>query len=114
MRQDAEAICRAALDVVRPQGLVSAAVLDSDHTPLSRARRIIVVGAGKAGAPMSEGLKERLGDLWPKIEGAVSVPAPCVRTLERIRLLPGRQAGRNEPGRYTLQATNEIVDLVQS
>jgi hydroxypyruvate reductase/glycerate 2-kinase len=114
MRQDAEAICRRALDEVRPQGLVSAALTDSDRQRLSLARRIIVVGAGKAGAAMSEGLEQCLGDLLSKVEGLVSVPAPGARALKRIRLLPGRPAGRNEPGPDTLQATDELVDLVQS
>jgi hydroxypyruvate reductase/glycerate 2-kinase len=114
MRQDAEAICRAALDAVQPQRLVCDSISNSDRQQLSLARRIIVVGAGKAGAAMSEGLKQCLGDLSPMVEGAISVPTPSVRALERIRLLPGRQAGRNEPGPDTVQATNKIIGLVES
>src|SRR4051812_46268726 len=105
MRQDAAAIWRAALEAVRPQGLVCAAIDDRDRQELSRARRIIVVGAGKAGAAMADGLEQCLGDLLSKVEGIVSVPAPSVRALRRIRLLPGRPAGRNEPGPDTLDAT---------
>jgi hydroxypyruvate reductase/glycerate 2-kinase len=114
MRQDADAICRAALKAVRPQELVCAAIGDHDRQYLALAHRIIVVGAGKAGAAMSEGLEQYLGDLLPKVEGVVSVPAPSVRALRRIRLRAGREAGRNEPGPDTLRATNEIVGLVQS
>jgi len=114
MRQDAEAICRAALQAVRPQELVRAAINNNDRQLLALARRIIVVGAGKAGAAMSEGLEQCIGDLLSKVEGVVSVPAPGVRALERIRLLPGRHAGHNEPGPDTLHATNGIIDLVES
>jgi hydroxypyruvate reductase/glycerate 2-kinase len=114
MRQDAQAICRAALEAVRPQRLVARAMSDSDRQRLALARRIIVVGAGKAGASMSEGLEQRLGDLVSKVEGVVSVPAPSVRALKRIRLLPGRPAGQNEPGSDAVQATSEIIDLVQT
>jgi glycerate 2-kinase len=63
---------------------------------------------------MSEGLEQSLGHVLSKIEGLVSVPAPSVRVLKRIRLLPGRPAARNEPGPETLQATDEIVNLLQT
>ena len=67
---------------------------------LKRGRRIIVVGAGKAGAGMAAGLEEALGPELAKrhqLSGWINVPADCVRPLEHIHLHAARPAGVNEP-----------------
>ena len=71
-----------------------------DSWPLDQIERIVVVGAGKAGAGMAEGLERALGRQvleQKQVSGWINVPANCVRPLERIHLHAARPAGRNEP-----------------
>ena len=58
-----------------------------EEMPLRDIRRIVVVGAGKAGAGMAAGLEAALGDQLmadKQLTGWVNVPADCVRPLRRI------------------------------
>jgi hydroxypyruvate reductase/glycerate 2-kinase len=84
------------------------------HATLERARRIIVVGAGKAGAAMSAGVESALADRLDHLEGIVNVPAEAVRPLLRIRLHDARPAGTNQPTAQGVAGTREILDLVRS
>jgi hydroxypyruvate reductase len=82
---------------------------------LEKTGRIVVVGAGKAGAGMAAGLEQALGhDLMAekRLEGWLNVPADCVRPLERIHLHPARPAGVNEPTPQGVEGARQIMRLV--
>src|ERR1700734_327125 len=88
LRQQALKIWQTALDAVRPEGLLPGAVSGTENlrSAIRAARRIIVIGAGKAGASMSAALEQALVDDLDKVEGIVNVPADVVRPLQKIRL----------------------------
>ena len=96
---DALAIWHAAVDAVRPADLIASYFRDDTRLrdAVAAARRVLVVGAGKAGAAMSEALETALADHLDKVSGVVNVPADAVRPLRRIRLHPARPAGSNHP-----------------
>jgi hydroxypyruvate reductase/glycerate 2-kinase len=79
---------------------------------VAQARRILVVGAGKAGAAMSAGVEEALAAFLDRIEGLVNVPAESVRLLRRIGLHPARPAGTNQPTAEGVAGTDQILGLV--
>lgn len=123
LRADVQAIWKAGVDAVRSDRLVRENVQVADgmlciaeeEIPLNSLERIIVVGAGKAGAGMAQGLEEGLGAevLWQKkVKGWVNVPADCVKRLTTIHLHPARPAGKNEPTADGVQGTQEILRLV--
>ena len=76
--------------------------------------RLIVVGAGKAGAGMSAALEELLPAkfLAERVSGWVNVPADCVRPLEQIRLHAARPAAVNEPTIEGVAGAEAILRLV--
>ncbi len=78
---------------------------------LSKDSRLVVVGAGKAGAGMAAGVEQALqGTQWfERLEGWVNIPDDCVRPLERIHLHPARPAGVNEPTGRAVAGTQEII-----
>ena len=83
--------------------------------PLHQIRRIVVVGAGKAGAGMARGLEGALGAqilAEKQVSGWINVPANCVQRLQRIHLHAARPAGRNEPTIEGMQGTQHILNLV--
>src|SRR5690606_16813920 len=103
LRDDARAIWQAGIDAVDSKRLVQNAISVSGETltvagetfDLRSLGRIVVVGAGKAGAGMAEGVEEALGrghldsqpsGLIPQLTGRVNVPADCVRPLKHIIL----------------------------
>ena len=108
LRTDALAIWQAAVDAVRADRLVAENVrvendvlqIGDDELPLDKIRRIVVVGAGKAGAGMAAGLEVALGETVARdkqLTGWINVPADCVRPLRHITLHDARSAGVNEP-----------------
>jgi hydroxypyruvate reductase/glycerate 2-kinase len=115
LRHDAAAIWQAAVAAVRADDLVRAAFAEPGlglREALADARRILVVGAGKAGAAMSAGLELALADSLDKVEGLVNVPAQSVRPLEVVRLHAARPAGTNQPTPEGVAGTRAILDLV--
>lgn len=76
--------------------------------------RVVVVGAGKAGAGMAAALEDILGPqvVDERVCGWVNVPADCVRPLRRITLHPGRPAGVNEPTAEGQYGTERILEFV--
>lgn len=121
--EDALAIWQAGVDAVRADRLVRDAVrvegqdlwIADAHYDLRRIRRIVVVGAGKAGAGMSEGLEQALGpDLIDakQVRGWVNVPEDCVRPLGVIHLHGARPAGLNEPTAAGVEGTGKILEMV--
>src|SRR5438105_9877629 len=115
LRQDAAAIWQAAVAAVRADGLVGAAFADASlrlREALAGARRILVIGAGKAGAAMSAGLELALADSLDKVEGLVNVPAESARPLQAICLQAARPAATNQPTPEGVAGTRAILDLV--
>ncbi len=122
---DALAIWHAGLAAVRSDRLVRDAlhvegpllVIGDDEFPLARLRRIIVVGAGKAGAGMAAAVEDVLGPRLAEekqLAGWINVPADCLRPLEADPSACG-PAGRRERadcGRRSGAA--EILRLVES
>lgn len=123
LRADAEAIWQAGLAAVKSDAAVREAVrvvgrnlvVGEQLFDLDAVRKIVVVGAGKAGAGMAAGLESALGPgviREKKVGGWVNVPADCVRKLETIQLHAARPAGRNEPTPEGVAGTEEILRLV--
>ncbi len=127
LRRDAMAIWQYAVDAVGSERLVRENVHLVQHprgptlemagqaVELAPLRRMVVVGAGKAGAGMAAGLEAALGPdvLHEKnVSGWVNVPADCVRKLARIHLHAARPAGVNEPTPEGAAGAAEIMRLV--
>jgi glycerate 2-kinase len=113
---DALTIWHAAVDAVRPGDLVPAHVHNDAklREAVAAARRVFVVGAGKAGAAMSEALEAALGDQLDKVTGIVNVPADAVRPLTRIVLHAARPAGSNHPTADGVHSTGQMLALLGS
>lgn len=125
LRDDARQIWKTGVAAVDSQQLVKQALqlkgqtlwIQDQPIDLSETRRIVVIGAGKAGAGMATGLEAVLLDSTPFpgiVEGWINVPADCVQTLRCIQLHPARPAGLNEPTRAGVQGSAQILDLVQT
>ncbi len=129
LTEHAKQIWQAGVDAVDSGKLVKDVVSVSGHrltidgvsVDLRQLSRIVVVGAGKAGAGMAEALEEilsvevlRSADATCKFLGWVNVPADCVRPLSRIRLHAARPAGVNEPTGEGVEGSQRILELVQS
>ena len=115
----------AGVDAVRSQRLVAEAIaldgpsllVGDERIPLDSIGRIVVVGAGKAGAGMAAGVEEVLGPRLleeKQVTGWVNVPDDCVRKLGVIRLHGARPAGVNEPTQAGADGAVEIIRLVES
>ena len=127
LRQDAVEIWNAGVDAVRAEGLVQREVnVDGDRLIIGAQQwkrcdfdRVLVVGAGKAGAAMTRGLIAALGD-WLPVSGWVNVPegteAPKIidgRSLSgNVYLHPARPAGINEPTVQGVIGTEQIIQKV--
>jgi hydroxypyruvate reductase/glycerate 2-kinase len=111
-REHALAIWQAAVDAVRPEPLVEAALCGREEIP--SAPRIIVVGAGKAGPGMARGLEVALADRLDRVEGLVSVPEGMTLPLERVRLHAARPQGVNEPTEAGVAGAMEMLRLLGS
>lgn len=113
---DALAIWHAAVDAVRPGDLVPEHVRTDQRLreAIANAKRVLVVGAGKAGAAMAHALEAALGDQVNKVTGMVNVPADAVRPLKRIVLYPARPAGSNHPTADGVYATEKMLALLSA
>ncbi len=131
MRDDAVAIWQAAVAAVDPFELTEEAlgVIPAGITPAARqglpaslelrtalngGGRIIVVGAGKAGARMAAGAEAALADRLAEVQGLINVPADSARPLNVIRLHAARPAGSNHPTAEGVAGAREILSLVGS
>lgn len=125
LRADALAIWQAGVDAVRADRLVmdflrvegADLVVGEQRWPLAQLRRILVVGAGKAGAGMAAGVEQALGETVARekqLSGWVNVPADCVRPLRWITLHAARPAGVNEPTAEAVMGAERILQLVAS
>jgi hydroxypyruvate reductase len=124
LRRDALRIWQAALAAVDAERLVRESVrveggrlhVADNVLDLTAIRRIVVVGAGKAGAGMAAGLEQALGPrlLAEKhVTGWINVPADCVRPLQAITLHAARPPGRNEPTAEGAAGSRRILKLVE-
>jgi hydroxypyruvate reductase/glycerate 2-kinase len=115
--QDARSIWQVAVDAAQPEGLIRA-VLSEPSLPLLAALRdaprILVVGAGKAGASMSAAVEVALRGWLDRVEGIVNVTDETTRPLERIRLHGARPAGSNQPTAAGVEGTRQVLDLLAS
>src|SRR5438552_3835550 len=122
LRQHGLRIWHAAVDAVRSDHLVRQALLldggwllvDDEPIELAKVRRLVVVGAGKAGAGMAAAVEEILERTGKDFSGWVNVPADCVRPLRHITLHPARPAGVNEPTAEGVAGSEQILRLVES
>ena len=94
LREHARAIWSAAVQAVRPEPLVRAALTELADT-LRTAPRILVLGAGKAAAAMAAAVELVLADQLDRIEGIVNIPGHAAN-LQKIRLHSARPAATNE------------------
>src|SRR5438105_5263432 len=84
LRADALAIWTAAVEVVKPERLIPAAVEclpPAVRAAIDAAPRILIVGGGKAGVPMTWYLERALEGAWDRIEGLVNVPEGAEMTF---------------------------------
>lgn len=124
LRVDARGIWQAGVEAVAPLRLLQQAIeSDPDGVTIcgreygwSEWERLIVVGAGKAGAGMAAAVEEILGPqvVEERVEGWVNVPEDCVRELKKIHLHGARPAGVNEPTEKGVEGTERILELVRS
>jgi hydroxypyruvate reductase len=125
LRGDAVRIWEAGVEAVRSDRLVRDYLraaggwlyVGDEAIDLSSVDRIVVVGAGKAGAGMAAAVEEALGPRLleqKQVEGWVNVPADCVRPLPRIHLHAARPAGVNEPTSDGVRGSIEISKIVES
>jgi glycerate 2-kinase len=116
LREHALLIWQAALDAVKPEDLVhrffTTAAGIALTGELTQASRIVVVGAGKAGAAMSRGLEACLPQFLDRISGVVNVPANAVEPFRKIVLHAARPAACNQPTVGGVVGAERILDLV--
>ncbi len=110
-RVHARQIWNAAIEAVRPEPLVRAAVA-ADPT-IQQAPRIIVVGAGKAGPGMAAGLEAALANRLECVDGLINVPAGVTANLQRIRLHAARPQGMNEPTAEGVAGVEQMLQLLR-
>ena len=128
-RRDAVSIWNAAVDAVRARPLVAKTIacdpqngdllIDEYHWLRQDFDRVLVVGAGKAGTAMAEGLCEAIGSegshhRWP-IHGWMNVPEGTEHSdaTAGITLHPARPAGVNEPTPAGVAGAEQILKLVR-
>ena len=124
LREDALAIWRASVEAVGSERLIgetvqvaNGALQIGEHSiPLDDISRIVVVGAGKAGAGMAAGMEAALAEIAEakQLQGWVNVPEDCVRPLQYITLHGARPAGMNEPTEAGIAGSEELLELVSS
>src|ERR1700719_976845 len=115
-RSHAMAIWRSALEAATPRRFIRA-VLEDPKSParaaFGLARRILVVGGGKAAGAMSAALEAALPEYLDRLEGLVNVPDDCVRPLRKIRLHGARPSGMNEPTREGVEGSERMLQLME-
>ena len=111
LRTDALEIWHAAVDAVRPEPLVIAAV-DQLRPLLEAAPTIRVVGCGKAGAAMAVGVETVLAEILDRVTGWVNVPEGFTATTARIHLHAARPVGSNAPTPAGIDGARAMAQLL--
>jgi glycerate 2-kinase len=117
VRQVLDKVLAAALAAVEPgQAVRNAVAVEGDalvvggrRYDLRQYRRALIVGAGKASAPMAAALEEVLGERLP-IEGSVTVRYGHSVPAQHVVI---REAGHPMPDQAGVDATREIVTLLE-
>ncbi|MCA1644553.1 MAG: glycerate kinase [Chloroflexi bacterium] len=117
MRPELDRLLAAALAAVEPGEAVRRAlarqagdlVVAGRRYALAAQRRIVVVGAGKASAPMAAAVEEVVGEAV-RLEGSVTVRYGHVAPTRQVRI---RQAGHPMPDEAGAEATRAIVELLE-
>lgn len=115
LREHARTIWDAAVEAAQPQELVRRSLADPTlplKEALKQAKRIIVVGAGKAGASMACAVESTLADAIDRIEGLVNVPADPPFQAQKIILHEARPAGSNHPTKEGVEGAEKILRLL--
>ena len=123
LRRDALEIWKGGVEAVEPERLVRSWIqVDAGQLRIGEARidtnrvgRIVIVGAGKAGAGMAAATEDALGPALldeKNATGWVNVPADCVRRLKHIHLHAARPVRLNEPTAEGAAGSEEILKLV--
>jgi len=99
-----DALRFAALRAVDPAAAVKRSFSAHDFAD---AKRVFVVGAGKAGVAMTEAVAGILGDRL--MAGVISVPVPPTRTYKRITFIAG---GHPVPNAGSITAGRAMADLL--
>ena len=115
LRADALAIFRAALTAADPRAAVLHSLTREGQRLAVTAHRgydlsvgrVVVVGAGKAGAPMAQAVEQVLGDRIAA--GAVTVKYGYTAATEKVKL---NEAGHPLPDENGVRATREVVSLL--
>jgi glycerate 2-kinase len=113
LRNHARRVWNAAVEAGRPEPLVRRALTDLAGA-LRAAPRILVLGAGKAGAAMAEAVERVLADRLDRIDGVVNVLAEAVKPLQKIRLHAARPAATNFPTAAGVAGSQEMLRLAKS
>ncbi|MAT14566.1 MAG: glycerate kinase [Planctomyces sp.] len=122
LRDDAIAIWKAGVTAVDSARLVrehlairgEKIIVAGESFDLKDLNRVIIVGAGKAGAGMSAAVEDVLEPaLGDRLTGWVNVPEDCVQPRKRIHLHAARPAGVNEPTEEGVAGAKEILKLVR-
>jgi glycerate 2-kinase len=90
--------------------------IGNEQFDLRAVRRILVVGAGKAGGGMARAVERILGpDLCRQkdLRGWVNVPADCADSLVSLHLHAARPAGINEPRAEGVFGCQKILQIVE-
>lgn len=107
-REHARTIWNAAVDAVRPERLLSP---ESVGAAIGDAPRVIVMGAGKAGAAMSVALEAALGERIAA--GWVNIPEGTEKPTRRIHLHAARPPASNHPTDAGVRGSREILRLAR-
>ena len=111
LRADALSIWHAAVDAVRPEPLVIAAV-EKLRPLLEGAPTIRVVGCGKASAAMAVGVETALADSLERVTGWVNVPEGFAAVTRRVRLHAARPVGSNAPTQAGIDGARAVAKLL--
>jgi hydroxypyruvate reductase/glycerate 2-kinase len=117
LREHARAIWQAAVAAVDPFTLVREALNNPPpeiRAALEGARRVLIVGGGKAGAAMAAGAEAALAGRLDRVVGIVNVPAGAVRPLAAVRLHAARPDASNHPAVEGVAGVREILKLVRT
>lgn len=115
IRDDARAIWQAGVDAARPDELIQQTLTDASlplRDAIKNAKRILVVGAGKAGASMAFAVENALSDATDRLEGIVNIPAGSPFTTKHIKLHEARPLGSNHPTQEGVNGAEQMLRLL--
>jgi hydroxypyruvate reductase/glycerate 2-kinase len=113
-RDRALSIWLAAVRSADPGWLLGRTLAEGLLPLVEAAPRIIVVGAGKAGASMALAFETAIPEYRDRLEGIVNVPEGTEVALDRIQLHPARPPGQNEPTEAGVRGAEDMLRLLAS